>query len=196
MYRRRRQLSGAEKEANARERAEREAAAMTCQICSRKILANTGVVAHHGYNRPGDGWQTDSCGGARDLPFEMDRTALGTEIVMAEIRLKSAEEFYGQTEREEIDIVFERREYAGYMKPDIVHRFVLNRVNFDEIKNTNSNIFFRYTALRDFDAIKELELHTQKLNVSLIANYVKSQKERYAGWKQTHHWTGKWERLP
>lgn len=42
----------------------------TCQICARPIKANTGLIAHHGYKRPGQGWQTSSCRGARHLPYE------------------------------------------------------------------------------------------------------------------------------
>ena len=42
----------------------------TCQICGRVIKANTGVIAHHGYERPGGGWQTSSCMGARYKPYE------------------------------------------------------------------------------------------------------------------------------
>lgn len=42
----------------------------TCQICGRPILANTGLIAHHGYQRPGDGYQTKSCMGAKYLPYE------------------------------------------------------------------------------------------------------------------------------
>lgn len=44
----------------------------TCQICGRPIQANTGVIAHHGYQRPyrGSGWQTASCQGARYAPYE------------------------------------------------------------------------------------------------------------------------------
>lgn len=44
-----------------------------CQICARKIMANTGTIAHHGYERPGDGWQTESCMGAKYLPYEESR---------------------------------------------------------------------------------------------------------------------------
>lgn len=43
----------------------------TCQICGRPILANTGLIAHHGYQRPGDGYQTKSCMGAKYLPYEV-----------------------------------------------------------------------------------------------------------------------------
>lgn len=42
-----------------------------CQICERAIKANTGKIAHHGYTRPGTGWQTASCMGARHLPYEV-----------------------------------------------------------------------------------------------------------------------------
>lgn len=45
----------------------------TCQICARAIKANTGVIAHHGYQRPGNGWQTASCMGAQYLPYEQSR---------------------------------------------------------------------------------------------------------------------------
>lgn len=45
----------------------------TCQICGRVIQAKKGVIAHHGYNRPGHGWQTASCHGARFLPYEVSR---------------------------------------------------------------------------------------------------------------------------
>jgi hypothetical protein len=42
----------------------------TCQVCGRQIKAASGLIAHHGYNRPGYGWQTASCPGARYLPYE------------------------------------------------------------------------------------------------------------------------------
>jgi hypothetical protein len=47
-----------------------------CQICSREIKATTGVIAHHGFERPGMGWQTSSCFGARYKPYEQDRSAI------------------------------------------------------------------------------------------------------------------------
>ncbi len=43
----------------------------TCQVCGRPIKSNTGVIAHHGYKRPGYGWQTSSCPGALYLPYEV-----------------------------------------------------------------------------------------------------------------------------
>ena len=51
----------------------------TCQICGRAILAKTGLIAHHGYQRPdGRGYQTASCPGARELPYEVSRDFIPT----------------------------------------------------------------------------------------------------------------------
>jgi hypothetical protein len=52
----------------------------TCQICESGIKANTGVIAHHGYQRPGQGWQTSSCFGARHVPYETGCDALPPAI--------------------------------------------------------------------------------------------------------------------
>ena len=51
-----------------------------CQICGRAIKANTGLIAHHGYRRPGQGWQTSSCMGARFRPYEVACDALPPAI--------------------------------------------------------------------------------------------------------------------
>lgn len=58
----------------------------TCQICGRKIGNQTGVIAHHGYQRPnrGSGWQTQSCFGARRQPYEIACDAIPPYIKMLE----------------------------------------------------------------------------------------------------------------
>lgn len=65
--------------------------AKTCQICARAIHAGTGMIAHHGYERPGRGWQTASCMGARELPFEVSRDALGRWIESVKVWLVDAD---------------------------------------------------------------------------------------------------------
>lgn len=47
-----------------------------CQICEREIRAKSGLIAHHGYQRPGEGWQTSSCFGARYRPIEVSNEAM------------------------------------------------------------------------------------------------------------------------
>lgn len=65
--------------------------AKTCQICGRPIHAATGFIAHHGYTRPGHGWQTDSCDGAREMPFEVSRDALGRHIARIAVAISMGE---------------------------------------------------------------------------------------------------------
>ena len=65
---------------------------MTCQCCWRLIMAKNGVIAHHGYQRPSEGWQTSSCYGARHLPFEASRDTLGLLITTLENRLLREEQ--------------------------------------------------------------------------------------------------------
>jgi hypothetical protein len=56
----------------------------TCQICGREIKAKKGIIAHHGYQRPGQGWQTSSCFGARWRPYEVACDALPPAIESCE----------------------------------------------------------------------------------------------------------------
>ncbi|WP_454914435.1 hypothetical protein [Variovorax gossypii] len=47
---------------------------MTCGCCTREVAVlggtPTGRMAHHGYERPGEGWQTASCPGIGFMPLE------------------------------------------------------------------------------------------------------------------------------
>lgn len=63
----------------------------TCQICGRPIKSTTGVIAHHGYKRPGNGWQTASCMGARHLPYEQS-------CDLIPVAIKQVSEFITKTE--------------------------------------------------------------------------------------------------
>lgn len=68
--------------ANRAKKAAAQATHATCQICERRIQANTGVIAHHGYQRPGHGWQTQSCYGARFPAYEHSNSAMQPYIDM------------------------------------------------------------------------------------------------------------------
>ncbi len=55
----------------------------TCQICGRAIKANTGLIAHHGYQRPYQQYhQTASCFGARRVPYEVGHDAIDEYLVL------------------------------------------------------------------------------------------------------------------
>lgn len=58
----------------------------TCQICGRAIKLLNGRIAHHGYRRPGGGWQTPSCMGAGYRPYEVAHDGLDTAIKLVAIK--------------------------------------------------------------------------------------------------------------
>lgn len=48
----------------------------TCPVCFRQIAVVGRHMAHHGYRRPGSGWQTASCAGTRFKPLERSNDGL------------------------------------------------------------------------------------------------------------------------
>lgn len=56
----------------------------TCPCCMRGIAVVRGTMAHHGYQRPGHGWQTASCAGVQFEPLEV--SPKGLEYVVRTLR--------------------------------------------------------------------------------------------------------------
>lgn len=67
-----------------------------CQICERAIKASKGLIAHHGYRRPGQGWQTASCFGARWRPYEAACDALPHAIKACEAFVENRKAFIAE----------------------------------------------------------------------------------------------------
>jgi len=86
-----------------------------CQICGRAIKANTGVIAHHGYQRPGDGWQTASCMGARFRSYEVACDALPPAI-------KSCASYIAQQETALANWIANPPAKIKYQRTDAHHR--------------------------------------------------------------------------
>lgn len=192
MYGHRRTLTPAETKANADKRTARAMAAMSCQCCTGKILANTGVIAHHGYQRPGDGWQTASCFGARRLPFEVDRTALGELIVALKNSLSGARATLRDIKAEKHPISHEftdytaQRDHRGHW-PSIKIEF--SRAGFaDQIKTHEKLLRSNGYHTITFDDEKKRAVDWQAYKVKQIAEDVRRSQARYDGWKPTHVW--------
>lgn len=65
----------------------------TCQICGGMYKINpNGILAHHGFKRPGWGFQTASCMGARYEPYEVSRDRIPPVIEMFEASIARSEE--------------------------------------------------------------------------------------------------------
>lgn len=86
----------------------------TCQICARDIKANTGIIAHHGYQRPQFmGWQTASCDGARQLPYEVSRDFIPVVIERYKMAAKNQEDMADDMLRNP-EATITRRHYNAY----------------------------------------------------------------------------------
>lgn len=68
----------------------------TCPCCFRQIAVQGGTMAHHGYERPGMGWQTASCPGIRFRPLEVSTDGLVWVINAIKAQLLKAKTAYAK----------------------------------------------------------------------------------------------------
>jgi hypothetical protein len=188
MYGRREKLSPEQTAANAKARYDRAKATMTCQCCAKSYLANTGVMAHHGYQRPGGGWQTASCSGARELPFEVSRDALGRLIVGLNNWKANAVSNRTNIEKETAPVVLTisdrskpRDRFGRYPSKHID----VTRANFAALSEEYS--FYRLGHY-DFDHVKERDLAHRDREIKAVTEEIAAQRARFYGWTQTHDW--------
>lgn len=174
--------------------AARLAHTMTCQCCARPIFAETGAIAHHGYERPGDGYQTPSCMGARHLPFEVDRAELGRMIATIKTRLLDMRDVRATAEAETLPIM---RDYTDYrVRPDArgnrpTVTLTFTRATFADV--AGDGVLQHHTRPTSFDALKASDLAARDQRIASLAEYLVACEARFAGWKQTHAWQGgKW----
>lgn len=187
----------------AAEKAAKAATAKTCQCCARPIFAETGTIAHHGYERPGWGYQTASCMGAKYLPFEVNRDRLGEMIVMLKDRKARMVKARAEAKAEKHPIP---REYTNYNAPRIkvpgkhdqypIVKLEFTRENFAALIEQNTGtraegkLFDRYDAncmLEDggFDKIKAEDLKSRDSKIKNIKGHIAESEKRFADWKPT-----------
>lgn len=166
------------------ENAARLAVAKICQICGRPILAETGVIAHHGYTRPGDGYQTSSCFGARELPFEVSRDALGRYIVGLEGGLAQMNAARKRVATEELGVRLSYRVYNGGWKGEDVY-FSTTRKTFAAARAEYPKFFSLSTGTDGwtYDDALRADLRDRDAKIVGQKTYIKEQKARFDAWK-------------
>lgn len=170
-------------------------ARMHCQCCARPILAKGGLIAHHGYERPGTGWQTSSCPGARKDPWEVSRDALGRMIE----GLKNSTEAMRKA-RDEV-----RTELAPVTHCYIVYgrdcsrttkTLTFTRETFDEVIRNSDYRMGYYGDDATFDGFKKRDVQNRNGRYRMQMEFLAECVVRYEGWKQTHKRDGDlWVRL-
>lgn len=164
---------------------ERKGHEMTCQCCGRGIFANTGKIAHHGYERPGHGWQTGSCVGALELPFEVSRERLHTLITSWEVRRTQmiASRRKVMSERAPVKTtVYDLSQPRGRDGKHPLKQLEITRDNFaDHAKE------LQYAS---FDDLLKVAVDKRARDIKNITNAIAEQQARFDGWKQTHERKG------
>jgi len=179
-------------------KADDKANRMHCQCCRRPILANLGTIAHHGYERPEQYYQTASCMGAKRLPFEVDRTALGEMIGYMRAQLGRNEKYRAAIKSEKLAIVFnyesqmigpQRGVISRYNKWPMVKRsFDVTKESFEEFKKgPGSGSTY---GIYEFGEYKARYVDGLSRAIKSLKEHIAEEQARYDGWKPTHEWKG------
>jgi hypothetical protein len=136
----------------------------TCQICGKQHKITNGVIAHHGYQRPGDGQQTASCDGARQKPFEVSRDHLATHIKdihsSIEHHKKEAAELPNRT-----DTLYKNVRLGGFGH------------------NAKHELREYPHGHERYEDVKKEKIQGHNNQVKLLTDYVEYQQKRHDGWK-------------
>lgn len=176
----------------------KDAESKTCQVCGRPIFAEVGVIAHHGYTRPGDGWQTASCSGARELPFEADRAVLGAYIERVRAYQANAKADRKSVAAETTPIVLSyekalpKREGAPCWERPAYEtiRFSITRKTFAAAIAEHGARLPWFSGNDSFDGYLARDLAARDAEIKATADYIKFQQGRYDGWEKTFEFVG------
>ena len=177
--------------------APRRRGAMTCQCCGRQVLAATGLIAHHGYRRPSDGWQSASCEGARTLPFEVSRARLGRLIEELRAEQVSEARHMDAVELEACPVVLvvpDRSKPNGADGRRPTRSVTVTRASFVEAQSAGDIDVW----IPDFDSLKARDLKYRARGVDALTREIAEQSARFEGWRKTHEWNpveGAWRAL-
>lgn len=146
-----------------------------CQICGRAIGAKVGVIAHHGYTRPGEGWQTGSCPGVRFVPYSTSRDRLTEVLAWA---VKGVADWQGAIALAPEIQSLPRRKSRDGLRVDVGVKYAPS-LTWPLVTSENSKAS---SADSDFPAL--LAAHTQWLysNLRLAEGYAKFLQERWDKW--------------
>lgn len=168
----------------------------TCQICERAIKIVKGwlwvddpkssgkkqqfsdILAHHGYQRPwGEGWQTESCQGARNLPYEVSCALIPPVIEMVKkyiVNVKALQKEWHDNPPAELA---EPIRWKGHVPEKVSHP---KPADFDPDKNSGS---FNMTPDGRYRSIYAHFVYRRKTALEQAERGVKRLEKRVADWK-------------
>jgi hypothetical protein len=154
---------------------------MTCQICGRLICSKRGEIAHHGYTRPGGGWQTSSCAGTHHDPLEVSNELLLDYIAKFESNC-------GETRRLISDVQADRVEIEATISPHWSERRALPvtfRFTAENYAAVSASSGGKLSDRVPFADRKENYLYALDRRLSQQKEILAELRKRNAGWKKT-----------
>jgi hypothetical protein len=155
--------------------------AMTCQICGRLICSKTGYIAHHGYSRPHDGYQTPSCLGAQQSPLEVSNAALVTEISRCEEMVSSLAERIEAISDGALPVVVKVRPHRTE-KREYPYVYSFTAEDYDAVRAASEG---RLSPFDKFDDHKLSYLSAVEASLRNWKVVVSELRKRNEGWRQT-----------
>lgn len=151
----------------------------TCQICARNIKANTGTIAHHGYQRPGSGWQSASCDGAKQLPYQVSRSFI--PVVIERYKLHAAnQEHLADEMLIKPTATITRHHISGRTGKEISTEDFIKPPEFDPYVAVNSGARSFSFSTYENEFVKQYDAH--RANVKDIAAAIDFLQNRYDNW--------------
>lgn len=180
----RQQARAARKEYLESAKAEKRRSQRVCQICGRWIFAESGLIAHHGYRRPGTGWQTPSCEGARELPFEKSRDVLGAHLEAVGAMIDSKTRAWDMLQQEKRPALLTWSTYDFNRRPSKQEFSAeVTRATFDSVLEANPLAKHGRPGLT-FDSVLATQVAIERAELERLCKYEREQKERFALWTQ------------
>jgi hypothetical protein len=110
----------------------------TCPVCFRGIAVVRGTMAHHGYERPGIGFQTASCPGVRFKPLEV--SSEGLEWLIGSLRRNLAHAQESHLKRDALQTLHARRSIRGPVEQITREDSLWPRVFADHVRRLENEI--------------------------------------------------------
>lgn len=176
------------------EKVEAEGERMTCQCCGGSYLAKLGTIAHHGYQRPGTGWQTASCMGAKFVPFENGHARLDQLIATLEGRMKDLKKAVKETQEEKVEVRFTFPDYSQprsrtFGQPTKTVSFT--RQTFDQVKKENAEGWRRMASGHSFEECQQRQIAKYESQYTATKTFHREATKRRVDWKHTHDYDKK-----
>ena len=151
-----------------------------CQICARDIKANTGLIAHHGYQRPGSGWQTASCDGAKQLPYEVSCDYIPVVIERYKLHATNQENLADEMLRSPAAVIT-RHHISGFTNKETHTTEFTKPDGFDPYAAVNAGARSFSFSTYENEFVKQYDAHRN--NVKDINAAIEFLQQRYESWR-------------